>query len=42
MKRLRRMPPLKTVSATTVVRFDGTSNASTTDQDDPVKADSAN
>jgi len=35
-------PPLENVPSTTVHKFDGTSNASATDQDDPVKAERAN
>jgi outer membrane receptor protein involved in Fe transport len=35
-------PPVESVSAGTVARFDGTSNASATDLDTPVKAERAN
>ncbi len=35
-------PPLENVPATSVAAFNGTSNASQTDQDDPVKAERAN
>jgi outer membrane receptor protein involved in Fe transport len=35
-------PPLENVPSTTVQKFDGTSNASATDQDDPGKAERAN
>jgi outer membrane receptor protein involved in Fe transport len=35
-------PPVENVSGGTVSKFDGTSNASGTDQDDPVKAERAN
>ena len=34
-------PPVENVSGSTVSKFDGTSNASATDQDDPVKAERA-
>lgn len=32
-------PPVENVSGATIAKFDGTSNASATDQDDPVKAE---
>jgi outer membrane receptor protein involved in Fe transport len=35
-------PPVEDVPGSTVAKFDGTSNASATDQDDPVKAERAN
>ena len=35
-------PPVEDVSGSSVAKFDGTSNASATDQDDPVKAERAN
>jgi outer membrane receptor protein involved in Fe transport len=35
-------PPVEDVPGSTVAKFDGTSNASGTDQDDPVKAERAN
>ncbi len=35
-------PPVEDVSGSSVAKFDGTSNASGTDQDDPVKAERAN
>lgn len=35
-------PPLENVNSSTVRKFDGTSNASQTDQNDPVKAERAN
>ncbi len=34
-------PPVENVSGSSVAKFDGTSNASATDQDDPVKAERA-
>jgi outer membrane receptor protein involved in Fe transport len=35
-------PPVEDVPGSSVMKFDGTSNASATDQDDPVKAERAN
>ena len=35
-------PPVENVSGSTVAKFEGTSNATGTDQDDPVKAERAN
>jgi len=35
-------PPVENVPGSSVAKFDGTSNASATDQDDPVKAERAN